>query len=71
MKNKKKNVRKVYVNIKHSGHWGINPQSKTPPPPPFLANPPLDIGFFVNTPVKVRFFTFNTILYFKSNKGLS
>ena len=36
-----KNVKKLYVNIKHSVHWGINP------PPPlkntttyFLANPP-------------------------------
>ena len=25
MKNKKKNVKKVYVNIKYSVHWGINP----------------------------------------------
>ena len=26
--------------LKHSVHWGINPPSKTPPPPLFLAKPP-------------------------------
>ena len=34
----KKNVKKVYVNIKHSVHWGISPPPKIPTPL-FLAKP--------------------------------
>ena len=67
---KRKNVKKVYVNTKHSVHQGINPPSKTPPPsflpsplpqidklskPVFLGNPP-SILVFCEHPLKSQIF---------------